>query len=157
MKMVSVIFLLCSPQIGSFCLSEAESGSDAFALKTRAEKHKDYYVINGSKMWISNAEHAGVFLVMANVDPGAVSSCSACCPLTCCEQNIWSGYFFLSGIFLNIRLSCDSQGYRGITCFIVDRDTEGLEICKKENKLGLRASSTCPLNFDNVKVTSLQF
>lgn len=44
------------------------------------------------------------------------------------------------------------QGYRGITCFIVDRDTEGLEICKKENKLGLRASSTCPLNFDNVKV-----
>lgn len=60
-------------QIGSFCLSEAESGSDAFALKTRAEKHKDYYVINGSKMWISNAEHAGVFLVMANVDPSAVS------------------------------------------------------------------------------------
>lgn len=61
-------------QIGSFCLSEAESGSDAFALKTRAEKHKDYYVINGSKMWISNAEHAGVFLVMANVDLSAVSS-----------------------------------------------------------------------------------
>eukprot|EP00064_Thunnus_orientalis_P016234 superscaffoldBa00003168_g16298 len=82
--------------------------------KTRAEKHKDYYVINGAKLWISNAEHAGVFLVMANVDPSA--------------------------------------GYRGITCFIVDRDTEGLEICKKENKLGLRASSTCPLNFDNVKV-----
>uniref|UniRef100_A0A674MRS9 Short/branched chain specific acyl-CoA dehydrogenase, mitochondrial n=1 Tax=Takifugu rubripes TaxID=31033 RepID=A0A674MRS9_TAKRU len=100
--------------IGSFCLSEAEAGSDAFSLKTRAEKHKDYYVINGSKMWISNAEHAGVFLVMANVDPSA--------------------------------------GYKGITCFIVDRDTEGLEICKKENKLGLRASSTCPLNFDNVMV-----
>uniref|UniRef100_A0A3Q2T659 Short/branched chain specific acyl-CoA dehydrogenase, mitochondrial n=1 Tax=Fundulus heteroclitus TaxID=8078 RepID=A0A3Q2T659_FUNHE len=100
--------------IGSFCLSEAESGSDAFALKTRAEKHADHYVLNGSKMWISNAEHAGVFLVMANVDPSA--------------------------------------GYRGITCFIVDRDAQGLEICKKENKLGLRASSTCPLNFDNVKV-----
>lgn len=48
--------------------------------------------------------------------------------------------------------TCDWQGYKGITCFIVDRDTEGLEICKKENKLGLRASSTCPLNFDNVKV-----
>lgn len=63
-----------STQVGSFCLSEAESGSDAFALKTRAEKHKDYYIINGSKMWISNAEHAGVFLVMANVDPSAVSS-----------------------------------------------------------------------------------
>lgn len=67
---------ICShlTQIGSFCLSEAESGSDAFSLKTRAEKHKDYYVINGSKMWISNAEHAGVFLVMANVDPSAVSN-----------------------------------------------------------------------------------
>ncbi|XP_040922365.1 short/branched chain specific acyl-CoA dehydrogenase, mitochondrial [Toxotes jaculatrix] len=105
---------LSTDMIGSFCLSEAESGSDAFSLKTSAEKHKDYYIINGSKMWISNAEHAGVFLVMANVD--------------------------------------HSAGYRGITCFIVDRDTEGLEICKKENKLGLRASSTCPLNFDNVKV-----
>lgn len=105
---------LSTDMVGSFCLSEAESGSDAFALKTKAEKHGDYYVINGSKMWISNAEHAGVFLVMANVDPSA--------------------------------------GYRGITCFIVDRDTEGLEICKHENKLGLRASSTCPLNLDNVKV-----
>ncbi|KAJ8365560.1 hypothetical protein SKAU_G00143910 [Synaphobranchus kaupii] len=105
---------LSTDMVGSFCLSEAESGSDAFSLKTRAEKHKDYFVINGSKMWISNAEHAGVFLVMANVDPSA--------------------------------------GYRGITCFIVDRDTEGLQIGKKENKLGLRASSTCPLNFDNVKV-----
>ncbi|XP_033840252.1 short/branched chain specific acyl-CoA dehydrogenase, mitochondrial [Periophthalmus magnuspinnatus] len=105
---------LSTDTVGSFCLSEAESGSDAFALKTRAEKRGDYYVINGSKMWISNAEHAGVFLVMANADPSA--------------------------------------GYRGITCFIVDRDADGLEICKKENKLGLRASSTCPLNFDNVKV-----
>lgn len=105
---------LSTDMVGSFCLSEAESGSDAFSLKTRAEKHKDYYIINGSKMWISNAEHAGVFLVMANVDPSA--------------------------------------GYKGITCFIVDRDTEGLEIGKKENKLGLRSSSTCPLNFDNVKV-----
>lgn len=105
---------LATDMVGSFCLSEAESGSDAFALKTKAEKHGDYFVINGSKMWISNADNAGVFLVMANVDPSA--------------------------------------GYRGITCFIVDRESEGLEICKKENKLGLRASSTCPLNFDNVKV-----
>lgn len=64
--------ICCTTQIGSFCLSEAEAGSDAFSLKTRAEKRKDYYVINGSKMWISNAEHAGVFLVMANVDPSAV-------------------------------------------------------------------------------------
>ncbi|XP_063077877.1 short/branched chain specific acyl-CoA dehydrogenase, mitochondrial [Engraulis encrasicolus] len=105
---------LSTDMIGSFCLSEADSGSDAFSLKTRAEKHNDYYVINGSKMWISNAEHAGVFLVMANVDPAA--------------------------------------GYKGITCFIVDRETEGLHIGKNENKLGLCASSTCPLHFDNVKV-----
>ncbi|XP_066522224.1 short/branched chain specific acyl-CoA dehydrogenase, mitochondrial [Hoplias malabaricus] len=105
---------LATDMVGSFCLSEVGSGSDAFSLKTRAEKHKDYYTINGSKMWISNAEHAGVFLVMANAEPSA--------------------------------------GYRGITCFIVDRDTEGLHIGKKENKLGLRASSTCPLNFDNVRV-----
>nr|XP_006630588.2 PREDICTED: short/branched chain specific acyl-CoA dehydrogenase, mitochondrial [Lepisosteus oculatus] len=105
---------LANNMIGSFCLSEAEAGSDAFSLKTRAEKHKDYYVINGSKMWISNAEQAGVFLVMANAEPSAA--------------------------------------YKGITCFIVDRDTEGLHIGKKENKLGLRASSTCPLTFDNVKV-----
>ncbi|XP_070980644.1 short/branched chain specific acyl-CoA dehydrogenase, mitochondrial isoform X3 [Oncorhynchus clarkii lewisi] len=109
-----VIKSLFEQGVGSFCLSEAESGSDAFSLKTRADKHGDYYVINGSKMWISNAEQAGVFLVMANVDPSA--------------------------------------GHRGITCFIVDRDTEGLQIGKKENKLGLRASSTCPLNLDNIKV-----
>lgn len=71
--MTNRLYLIsCTTQIGSFCLSEAEAGSDAFSLKTRAEKHKDYYVINGSKMWISNAEHAGVFLVMANVDPSAV-------------------------------------------------------------------------------------
>uniref|UniRef100_A0A9J8ACD4 Short/branched chain specific acyl-CoA dehydrogenase, mitochondrial n=1 Tax=Cyprinus carpio carpio TaxID=630221 RepID=A0A9J8ACD4_CYPCA len=105
---------LASDTVGSFCLSESESGSDAFSLKTKAEKHKDYYIINGSKMWISNAEHAGVFLVMANAEPAA--------------------------------------GYRGITCFIVDRHTDGLHIGRKENKLGLRASSTCPLTFDNMKV-----
>uniref|UniRef100_G3ND75 Short/branched chain specific acyl-CoA dehydrogenase, mitochondrial n=1 Tax=Gasterosteus aculeatus aculeatus TaxID=481459 RepID=G3ND75_GASAC len=63
---------LTTDMVGSFCLSEAESGSDAFSLKTRADKHKDYYIINGSKLWISNAEHAGVFLVMANVDPSSV-------------------------------------------------------------------------------------
>uniref|UniRef100_A0A671LH61 Short/branched chain specific acyl-CoA dehydrogenase, mitochondrial n=1 Tax=Sinocyclocheilus anshuiensis TaxID=1608454 RepID=A0A671LH61_9TELE len=66
---------LASDTVGSFCLSESESGSDAFSLKTKAEKHKDYYIINGSKMWISNAEHAGVFLVMANAEPAAVSMC----------------------------------------------------------------------------------
>ncbi|RXM35832.1 Short/branched chain specific acyl-CoA dehydrogenase, mitochondrial [Acipenser ruthenus] len=108
---------LAKDMIGSFCLSEAQSGSDAFSLKTRADKHKDYYTINGSKLWISSAEQAGVFLVMANVNPSA--------------------------------------GYKGITCFILDRDTEGLHIGKKENKLGLRASSTCPLTFDNVKMLGL--
>ncbi|XP_068955258.1 short/branched chain specific acyl-CoA dehydrogenase, mitochondrial isoform X3 [Petaurus breviceps papuanus] len=105
---------LAKDTIGSFCLSEAQAGSDAFALKTEAEKKGDYYIISGSKMWISNAEYAGVFLVMANAN-------------------------------LNM-------GYRGITCFIIDRDTEGLHIGKKENKLGLRASPTSSLIFDNVKV-----
>lgn len=105
---------LAKDMVGSFCLSEVDSGSDAFSLKTTAVKHKDYYVINGSKMWISNADYAGIFLVMANANP--------------------------------------SSGYRGITCFIVDKDTEGLHVGKKENKLGIRASSTCPVNFENVKV-----
>ncbi|XP_056658866.1 short/branched chain specific acyl-CoA dehydrogenase, mitochondrial [Monodelphis domestica] len=105
---------LAKDTIGSFCLSEAEAGSDAFALKTKAEKKGDYYIINGSKMWISNAEHAGIFLVMANVNPGL--------------------------------------GYKGITCFIIDRDTEGLQVGKKENKLGIRASSTNTVIFENVKV-----
>lgn len=105
---------LCKDMVGSFCLSEAGSGSDAFSLKTTAQKNKDYYVINGSKMWISNSEQAGVFLVMANADVSA--------------------------------------GYRGITCFIVPKDTEGFHIGKKEDKMGLRASSTCSLSFDNVKV-----
>lgn len=79
---VFIHFFMCLShvrQIGSFCLSEAESGSDAFSLKTRAEKQKDYYIINGSKMWITSAEHAGVFLVMANVDPSAVSRSSSLC------------------------------------------------------------------------------
>ncbi|XP_070487932.1 short/branched chain specific acyl-CoA dehydrogenase, mitochondrial isoform X4 [Equus przewalskii] len=110
----SVIQGLFQHGIGSFCLSEAGAGSDSFSLKTRADKKGDYFVINGSKMWISHAEYAGLFLVMANVDP--------------------------------------TRGYKGITCFLVDRGTEGLHIGKPENKLGLRASCTCPLTFDNVKV-----
>ncbi|KAK2490857.1 hypothetical protein MC885_017883 [Smutsia gigantea] len=105
---------LATEKVGSFCLSEAGAGSDPFSLKTRADKKGDYYVINGSKMWISSAEHAELFLVMANVD------------LT--------------------------VGYKGITCFLVDRDTEGLHIGKAENKMGIRASSTCPLTFENLKV-----
>ncbi|KAM5243336.1 short/branched chain specific acyl-CoA dehydrogenase, mitochondrial isoform 2-T2 [Hipposideros larvatus] len=108
---------LATEKVGSFCLSEAGAGSDPFALKTRADKKGNYYVINGSKMWVSNAEYAGIFLVMANVDP--------------------------------------TRGYKGITCFIVDRDTEGLHIGRAENKMGIRASSTCPVTFENVKMLGL--
>jgi alkylation response protein AidB-like acyl-CoA dehydrogenase len=105
---------LATDTVASFALSEAGSGSDAFALKTRAEDKGDHYEINGSKMWITNAGEAGMFFVMANLDMSA--------------------------------------GYRGITCFLVERDTPGLEVGKKEDKLGIRASSTCPLSFDGVKV-----
>lgn len=105
---------LAKDMISSFCLSEAGSGSDAFAMQTRADRQGDYFVINGTKQWISNSVEAGVFLVMANADV--------------------------------------TKGYKGITTFIVDRDTPGLEIGKKENKLGIRASSTCPLTFEDVKV-----
>jgi len=105
---------LTKNMVGGFCLSEAGSGSDAFALASTAKKSGSDFVINGTKLWITNAEHAGVFLVMANVDP--------------------------------------SQGYRGITCFIVDAKAPGVHINKKEDKLGIRASSTCPITFENVKV-----
>lgn len=105
---------LARTMVGSFCLSEVASGSDAFAMETKAEKKGDYFVINGSKMWISNAEQAGVFLVFANAAP--------------------------------------EKGYKGISTFIVPRETEGLSLGKKEDKLGIRASSTCPVHFDNVKV-----
>ncbi|KAH9388597.1 hypothetical protein TYRP_007939 [Tyrophagus putrescentiae] len=100
--------------VGSFCLSEPSSGSDAFALKTRADKKGDYYVINGAKSWITNAEHAGLFVVFANID-------------------------------LN-------SGYKGITAFVVDRDTPGVIVAKNEDKLGIRASSTCPITFEDVKI-----
>ncbi|EDO36861.1 predicted protein [Nematostella vectensis] len=105
---------LAQHMVGGFCLSEESSGSDAFALKTVALEKDGHFVLNGSKMWITNAEYAGVFLVMANVNP--------------------------------------SEGYKGITTFIVPRETPGLSIGKKEDKLGIRASSTCPVHFDNVKV-----
>ena len=105
---------LASGTVGSCCLSEAGSGSDAFALKTRAEKTDNGYLLNGSKLWITNAAEAGIFLVFANLDP--------------------------------------SKGYRGITAFVVDRDTPGFSVGKKEDKLGIRASSTCELLFENVEV-----
>ncbi|KAH8556269.1 acyl-CoA dehydrogenase/oxidase [Umbelopsis sp. PMI_123] len=104
---------LATNKVGCFCLSEAGSGSDAFGLQTKAEDKGDHYILNGSKMWITNSKEADIFLVFANVDP--------------------------------------SKGYKGITCFVVERDW-GVEIAKKESKLGIRASSTCVLNFDDIKV-----
>lgn len=106
--------MLATSTLSSFCLSEPEAGSDAFALKTVAEQKGDYFILNGSKCWISNSAEAGLFLVFANAAP--------------------------------------DKGYRGISCFIVPRETEGFEIGPKEDKLGIRASSTCTLNFDNVKI-----
>ena len=104
---------LSADTLGSFALSEAGSGSDAFALRTRAVRSPDGgYTLNGSKMWITNSSEAGVFLVMANENPEA--------------------------------------GYKGITCFIVPAGTPGLTVGKPESKLGIRASSTCPLSLDNV-------
>ncbi|CAI5440014.1 unnamed protein product [Caenorhabditis angaria] len=105
---------LCQGTLGSFAISEAEAGSDAFALKTIAKKDGDHYIINGSKSWITNSSEAGVFVVFANIDP--------------------------------------SLGYKGITCFIVDRNQEGVSVGKEEDKLGIRASSTCQVHFDNVRV-----
>ncbi|SAM07400.1 hypothetical protein [Absidia glauca] len=104
---------LATGTMGSFCLSEVGSGSDAFALQTRADEKSDHYVLNGSKMWITNSAEADIFLVFANVDM--------------------------------------SKGYKGITCFVVDKSM-GVNVGKKENKLGIRASSTCPLYFENVMV-----
>merc|ERR1719367_1531583 len=111
---------LASDTMGSFCLSEAGSGSDAFSLATRADRSPDgsCYTLNGQKLWITNAGHAGVFLVFANVD--------------------------------------HSKGYKGITCFVVEKGTEGLTVGPHEDKLGIRASSTCPVILENVKVPASQ-
>jgi butyryl-CoA dehydrogenase/short/branched chain acyl-CoA dehydrogenase len=105
---------LAKDTIGAYALSEAGSGSDAFALKTAAERCDDGYRLSGQKLWISNAAEAGLFVVFATVDPGA--------------------------------------GHRGITAFVVDRDTPGLSVGKKEDKLGVRASSTCEVVLDGVVV-----
>ena len=105
---------LASDTIGAYALSEAGSGSDAFALSCRAIKDGDGWRLNGQKLWITNAKEAGIFIVFATVDPGA--------------------------------------GYRGITAFIVDRDAPGFSVGKKEDKLGIRASSTCELVLQDVRV-----
>jgi short-chain 2-methylacyl-CoA dehydrogenase len=105
---------LARDSVSSFCLTESGSGSDAFALKTEARKVGAEYVINGTKMWISNSDMAQIFLVFANADPSA--------------------------------------GYRGITTFLVDRDTPGLTVDKPEDKMGIKASGTCMVHFDDVKI-----
>jgi short/branched chain acyl-CoA dehydrogenase len=105
---------LASHSLGAYALSEQGSGSDAFALSTRAAFEMDGYRLSGRKMWITNAGEADIFLLFATVDPAA--------------------------------------GYRGITCFVLERGTPGFQIGKKEDKLGIRASSTCELLLDDVFV-----
>lgn len=105
---------LATEKVGAYCLSEAGSGSDAFALKATAKKDGDDFILNGAKLWITNANEADIFLVMATVDPDA--------------------------------------GYKGITAFVVERGTEGFSIGSKENKLGIRASSTCEILLEDVRV-----
>jgi short-chain 2-methylacyl-CoA dehydrogenase len=102
---------------GAYALSEAGSGSDAFAMSTRAVQRPDHpgeYLLTGRKLWITNAQEAGIFIVFANANPEA--------------------------------------GYRGITAFIVERGFEGFTVGKKEDKLGIRASSTCELLFEECRV-----
>jgi short/branched chain acyl-CoA dehydrogenase len=105
---------LATKTTASYALSEAGSGSDAFALQTRAVRDGDGYLLNGRKLWITNAAEAGLFLVFANASPEA--------------------------------------GYKGITCFLVERAFPGFQVGRKEDKLGIRASSTCELILDNCRV-----
>ena len=108
---------LCTDMIGAYALSEASSGSDAFALQTRATQQPDgSWVLNGRKLWITNGAEAGFFIIFANVSP--------------------------------------DQGYKGITAFLVERDFKGFSVGRKEDKLGIRASSTCELILDDVPVPS---
>ena len=105
---------LASQTVGAYALSEAGSGSDAFALQTRAVRDGDGWRLDGRKLWITNGGEAGIFIIFANADPSA--------------------------------------GYRGITAFVVERDFDGFSVGKKEDKLGIRASSTCELVLDGVHV-----
>ncbi len=105
---------LAASWVGAYALSEAGSGSDAFALQTRAVADGDDYVLTGQKLWITNGNEANLFIVLATVNPEA--------------------------------------GYKGITAFLVERDMPGFTVGKKEDKLGIRASSTCELLFDGCRV-----
>ena len=105
---------MASEIVGAYALSEAGSGSDAFALQTRAALKGSDYVLNGRKLWITNGKEAGLFVLFATIDPAA--------------------------------------GYKGITAFLIDKDTPGFTVGKKEDKLGIRASSTCELILEDCKV-----
>ena len=109
---------LAAGTVGAYALSEAGSGSDAFALTTRATEDGDAYVLSGRKLWITNGNEANLFIVFATVNPEA--------------------------------------GYRGITAFLVERGMPGFSVGKKEDKLGIRASSTCELVFDGCRVPTSQ-
>ena len=105
---------LATDTIGCYALSEAGSGSDAFALATTARADGDDFILNGRKMWISNAAEGGIFVLFANANPAA--------------------------------------GYKGITAFVVERSMSGFSVGRKEDKVGIRASSTCELILDNCRV-----
>jgi len=105
---------LAGEKVGAYALSEAGSGSDAFALSTRAVERQDHYILNGRKLWITNGKEAEIFIVFANINPEA--------------------------------------GYKGITAFIVEKNFEGFSVGKKENKLGIRASSTTELILEDCRV-----
>jgi len=105
---------LAAGTVGAYALSEAGSGSDAFALQTRADRVDGAYRLTGRKLWITNSHEAGLFIVFATLDPAA--------------------------------------GYRGITAFLVEKGAPGLMVGRKEEKLGIRASSTCELVFENCVV-----
>jgi len=105
---------LAAEKVGAYALSEAGSGSDAFALQTRAVDKGDHFIVNGRKLWITNGTEADIFVLFANANPEA--------------------------------------GYRGITAFIVEKNFEGFTVGKKENKLGIRASSTVELILEDCKV-----
>jgi alkylation response protein AidB-like acyl-CoA dehydrogenase len=105
---------LATSKIGAYALSEAGSGSDAFALASRAVADGNGFILNGRKMWITNAAEAEIFIIFANANPDA--------------------------------------GYKGITAFIVEKSFDGFSVGKKEDKLGIRASSTCELILENCRV-----
>jgi len=105
---------MCNEWVGSYALSEAAAGSDAFALTTRAEDKGDHWLLNGQKLWITNGKESSLFIVITTVDPSA--------------------------------------GYKGITAFIVEKGFPGFTVGKKEDKIGIRASSTTELIFEDCRV-----